>query len=43
MIDEVNNSSNNQEFLDFHAGCRGKYLDRKSLPVFQSVILAGVL
>lgn len=42
MIDEVDNASNNQVFLDFLAMLRGSYLDRKSLPAFQSVILAGV-
>lgn len=42
MIDEVDNASNNQVFLDFLARLRDNYLDRKSLPVFQSVILAGV-
>lgn len=42
MIDEVDNASNNQVFLDFLAMLRDYYLDRKSLPVFQSVILAGV-
>ncbi|MCI8925052.1 MAG: ATP-binding protein [Lachnospiraceae bacterium] len=42
MIDEVDNASNNQVFLDFLAMLRDFYLDRKSYPVFQSVILAGV-
>ncbi len=42
MIDEVDNASNHQVFLDFLAMLRDYYLDRKSLPVFQSVILAGV-
>lgn len=42
MIDEVDNASNNQVFLDFLARLRDFYLDRKEFPVFQSVILAGV-
>lgn len=42
MIDEVDSASNNQVFLDFLAQLRDCYLDRRSLPTFQSVILAGV-
>lgn len=42
MIDEVDHASNNQVFLDFLAMLRDFYLVRKSFPVFQSVILAGV-
>lgn len=38
MIDEVDNASNNQVFLDFLARLRDNYLDRKSLTVFQSVM-----
>ena len=42
MIDEVDNASNNQVFLDFLAQLRDLYLDRDASPAFQSVILAGV-
>lgn len=42
MIDEVDSASNNQVFLDFLAMLRGYYLERKSKPMFHSVILAGV-
>jgi hypothetical protein len=42
IIDEVDNASNNQVFLDFLAQLRGYYLKRNKLPTFQSVILAGV-
>ena len=42
MIDEVDSASNNQVFLDFLALLRGYYLERKSKPIFHSVILAGV-
>lgn len=42
MIDEVDNASNNQVFIDFLAQLRGYYLARDRRPVFHSVILAGV-
>ena len=42
MIDEVDQASNNQVFLDFLAQLRGYYLNRTELPTFHSVILAGV-
>ena len=42
IIDEVDQASNNQVFLDFLAQLRGYYLDRYDTPTFQSVILAGV-
>lgn len=42
MIDEVDSAANNQVFLDFLSQLRGCYLRRNKMPVFQSVILAGV-
>ena len=42
MIDEVDNASNNQVFLDFLAQIRAQYIERDIQPTFQSVILAGV-
>ncbi len=43
MIDEVDNSSNNQLFLDFLGMLRNKYLHRDDgEETFQAVILAGV-
>lgn len=42
MIDEVDNASNNQVFIDFLALLRGYYLVRERRPIFHSVILAGV-
>ncbi len=42
MVDEVDSASNNQVFLDFLAQLRSYYIDRDEMPVFQSVILAGV-
>lgn len=42
MIDEVDNASNNQVFVDFLALLRRYYLDREESPTFHSVILAGV-
>lgn len=42
MIDEVDSASNNQVFLDFLAQLRGYYLERDHMPIFHSVILAGV-
>ena len=42
MIDEVDNASNNQIFLDFLAQLRGYYLSRFDKATFHSVILASV-
>ena len=42
MIDEVDSASNNQVFVDFLAQLRGYYLARDDMPIFHSVILAGV-
>lgn len=42
MIDEVDSASNNQVFIDFLAQLRGYYLKRDKVPIFHSVILAGV-
>ena len=42
MIDEVDNASNHQVFLDFLAMLRSYYLKRKNKTTFHSVILAGV-
>ena len=42
MIDEVDNASNNQVFIDFLAQLRGYYLARERRPIFHSVILVGV-
>lgn len=42
MIDEVDSATNNQVFLDFLAQLRAYYMERFSIPTFQSVILAGV-
>ncbi len=42
IVDEVDSVSNNQVFIDFLAQLRLYYLRRRKLPVFQSVILAGV-
>ena len=42
IIDEVDTASNNQVFIDFLAQLRAYYLRRHGMPVFQSVILAGV-
>ncbi|MDE6005864.1 MAG: ATP-binding protein [Oscillospiraceae bacterium] len=42
IIDEVDNASNNQVFLDFLAQLRGYYLNRAEHATFCSVILAGV-
>ena len=42
MIDEVDSAANHQVFLDFLAQLRGYYIDRDEMPIFQSVILAGV-
>ncbi len=42
MIDEVDSASNNQVFVDFLAQLRSYYLNREKMPIFHSVILAGV-
>lgn len=42
LIDEVDQASNNQVFLDFLAQLRLYYLKRNKRPTFQAVILAGV-
>lgn len=42
MIDEVDNVSNNQVFIDFLALLRGYYIHRRDFSTFQSVIFAGV-
>ena len=42
MIDEVDKSSNNQLFVSFLAMLRYKYLDRKKIKTFHSVVLAGL-
>lgn len=42
MIDEVDNASNNQVFIDFLGMLRMYYLNRDRMPMFHSVILAGV-
>lgn len=42
IIDEVDNASNNQIFLDFLGILRNKYLRRNRTAAFKSVILAGV-
>ena len=42
LIDEVDQATNNQIFLDFLAKLRYYYLNRNRYSTFQSVILAGV-
>lgn len=42
MIDEVDQASNNQVFIDFLSQLRYYYLERDNLSTFQSVILTGV-
>lgn len=42
MIDEVDQASNNQVFLDFLGQLREYYLNREETAAFHSVILAGV-
>ena len=42
MIDEVDNASNNQVFIDFLAQLRQCYIKRRKKSAFHSVILAGV-
>lgn len=42
MIDEVDSASNNQVFVEFLAMLRGYYLMQEKMPIFHSVILAGL-
>jgi len=42
IIDEVDNASNYNSFIEFLRHLRYKYLNRMTMPTFQSVILAGV-
>ena len=42
IIDEVDNASNYESFIELLRMLRSKYLKREQLPTFQSVILAGV-
>ncbi len=42
IIDEVDNASNYESFIEFLRLLRNKYLNRKKVPTFKSVILAGV-
>lgn len=42
LIDEVDQASDNDIFLDFLAQLRLAYIDRTEIPTFKSVILAGV-
>lgn len=42
IIDEVDSAGNNQVFIDFLAQLRGYYLERENMPIFHSVVLAGV-
>lgn len=42
MIDEVDSAGNNEVFVKFLAMLRGAYLKRDKMPIFHSVILAGV-
>ena len=42
IIDEVDQASNHQVFIDFLALLRGYYLNRENRDTFYSVILAGV-
>lgn len=42
IIDEVDSAGNNQVFIDFLAQLRGYYLARDEMPIFHSVVLAGV-
>lgn len=42
LIDEVDQASNHQVFIDFLALLRGYYLNRENMSAFHSVILAGV-
>lgn len=42
IIDEADTAANNQVFIDFLAQLRACYLKRRKMPVFKSVILAGL-
>lgn len=42
LIDEVDQSSNNQLFVNFLAMLRNKYLQRNNFKTFHSVVLAGL-
>ena len=42
LIDEVDSAGNNQIFIEFLALLRQYYLNRDDMPIFHSVILAGV-
>ena len=42
IIDEVDQASNQEIFLNFLGMLRDKYMKRKSRPTFRSIILAGV-
>ncbi len=42
LIDEVDTASNYQVFLDFLAQLRGNFINRDTIPTFQSVILASI-
>jgi hypothetical protein len=42
LIDEVDQSSNNEVFIKFLAMLRNKFLKRDEIPSFHSVVLAGV-
>jgi hypothetical protein len=42
LIDEVDQSSNNEIFIKFLAMLRNKFLTRSEIPIFHSVVLAGV-
>ena len=42
IIDEVDNASNYESFINLLRFLRDKYLNRRDLPTFKSVILAGV-
>jgi hypothetical protein len=42
LIDEVDQSSNNEIFIKFLAMLRNKFLSRSEMPTFHSVVLAGV-
>jgi AAA-like domain/PD-(D/E)XK nuclease superfamily len=42
LIDEVDQSSNNDIFIKFLAMLRNKFLSRDEIPTFHSVVLAGV-
>lgn len=42
IIDEVDKSSNNQQFIHFLAMLRNKYLESDLFKTFHAVVLAGV-